>query len=90
MSFSVEENAVFMSRIFKKISLPWEGDTPSHTLLPPPPSLAPSKIVNRAYTLQSSLDFYLLFENFTSYNYIRFHIPRHNSIFFILAKFRDV
>ena len=28
-----------------------------------------TKIVNRAYTLNSSLDFYLLFENFTAYNY---------------------
>ena len=28
-----------------------------------------TKIVNRVYTLNSSLDFYLLFENFTTYNY---------------------
>ena len=29
----------------------------------------PYKIVNRAYTLNSSLDFHLLFENVTTYNY---------------------
>ena len=28
-----------------------------------------TEIVNRVYTLNSSLDFYLLFDNFTTYNY---------------------
>ena len=28
-----------------------------------------TKIVNRTYTLNSSLDFYFLFENLTTYNY---------------------
>ena len=28
-----------------------------------------TKIINRAYTLNSSLDLYLLFENLTTYNY---------------------
>ena len=39
MSFSVEENAVFIHEFSTtKISLPWEGDTPFPH---PPPSLAP-------------------------------------------------
>ena len=37
MSFSVEENAVFIHEFSKKISLPWKGDT---SLPHPPPSLA--------------------------------------------------
>ena len=35
-----------------------------------------TKIVHRAYTLNSSLDFYRLFENFTTYNYKILYIIR--------------
>ena len=48
-----------------------------------------TKIVNRVYTLNSSLDFYLLFENFTTYSY---NIPYtctlifHPSIIFLMFK----
>ena len=38
-----------------------------------------TKIVNRVYTLNSSLDLYLLFQNFTTYT-IRFHIGLHHHI----------
>ena len=46
-----------------------------------------TKIVNRVYTLNSSLDLYLLFENLTTYTHIRFHIyiHHHNGIFLTLA-----
>ena len=51
MSFSVEENAVFIDEFSKKISLPWEGGHPPPTPSPPPPpSLAP---LARAWSLRS-------------------------------------
>ena len=48
-----------------------------------------TQIVNRVYTLNSSLDFYLLFEHFTTYcTTIRFHtLHHHNSIFSSLHNF---
>ena len=42
-----------------------------------------TKIVNGVYTLNSTLDLYLLFENLTTYNYKISH--HQNGIFFILA-----
>ena len=44
-----------------------------------------TKIVNKAYKLNSSLDFYLLFENFITYKYKISYLGHHNSIFFILT-----
>ena len=40
-----------------------------------------TKIVNRVYTLNSSLDFYLLFKNLTTYNYNISYVHYHNGIF---------
>ena len=39
MSFSVEENAVFIDKFSKNLPIPWEGEHPPPT---PPPPLARS------------------------------------------------
>ena len=53
MAFNVQENAVFIHK-FSKISLPWEGETTSHTL-PPARLLRPLALAARRQILAAPL-----------------------------------